>query len=90
MLLNNRKLNDYQISHAVIGKEILSMVGALIDYRSTLAGSKTYDFSEHENLTHHSTTRASYRMQRLRLVLEELGFVALQVLGDTTELASVF
>ena len=52
-----------------------------------MCGTKTHVYSDHGNLTHLNTTHASARVQRHRLLLEELGYTAFHIPGEKNDLA---
>ena len=52
-------------------------------------GAKIFACSDYKNLTHLNTTHASARVQRHRLLLEELGCTAFHIPGEANELAHV-
>ena len=86
-LLHSRKLNDYKTSCTATEKESLSTLGTLVEHRSISCGAKFFVCSDHKNLTRLNTTRASDRVQRHRLLLEEFECVVIHMPGEKNELA---
>ena len=86
-LLHSQKLNNYQKNCTATDKELLSIADALVEHDSILRGEKTHACSDHENITHLSTTHASTKVQRYRLLLEEFMFIPFHIPGENNELA---
>ena len=61
-LMHSRKLKNCQTNHTVTGKELLSVVDALIEHRPMLHRATIYVCSDRKNLTHLNTTHDSARV----------------------------
>jgi len=62
----SRKLTAAQRNYSVGEREMLSIVETLREFRNILLGNEIEVFSDHENLTRPTTSRASRRIIRWR------------------------
>ena len=69
----SRKLNSAQKNYTTEEKELLSIVETLKEFKGMLVGYEIEVFTDHINLVHETTLKASDRVMRWKLLLEEFG-----------------
>ena len=83
----SRKLNKAQKNYTIEEKELLGIVETLKEFKGMLLGYKINVYTDHLNLVHETTLKASDRVMRWKLLLEEFGIKTTHVKGEDNKVA---
>ena len=83
----SRKLNKAQKNYTTEEKELLGIVETLKEFKGMFLGYRIEVFTDHLNLVHETTLKASDRVMRQKLLLEEFGIKTTHVKGEKNVVA---
>ena len=75
----SRKLSTAQKSYTTEEKELLGIVETLKEFKGMLLGYDITVFTDHQNLVHETTLKASDRVMRWKHLLEKFGIKTVHV-----------
>ena len=82
-----RKLTDTQRRYTTEKRELLSIVETLKEFKRMILGCVTQVYTDHLNLVHETTAKASDRVMRWILLLEEFGIQTIHIKGERNVVA---
>ena len=83
----SRKLNATQKNYTTEKKELLGVVETLKEFKGMLLGYTLQLFTDHKNLVHETTLKASNRVMFWKILLEELGITTTHIKGEKNVVA---